>query len=55
MSSVTRTLRLKVKPEGHAWLNEATGEVNAVWHFLQGRGRWTMSTACCSWDFKEAT
>jgi hypothetical protein len=26
--SVTRTLRLKVKPESNAWLNAAAGEVN---------------------------
>jgi putative transposase len=29
----TRTLRLKVKTEGYAWLNEAAIEVNDVWNF----------------------
>jgi putative transposase len=28
-----RTLRLKVKTEGYAWLNEAAIEVNDVWNF----------------------
>jgi putative transposase len=28
-----RTLRLKVKAEGHAWLNAAAIEVNQVWNF----------------------
>ena len=28
-----RTLRLKVKTEGYAWLNEAAIEVNQVWNF----------------------
>ena len=28
-----RTLRLKVKPEAHAWLNAAAVEVNQVWNF----------------------
>lgn len=28
-----RTLRLKVKAEGYAWLNTAAIEVNAVWNF----------------------
>jgi len=28
-----RTLRLKVKPEVHAWLNAAAVEVNQVWNF----------------------
>ena len=28
-----RTLRLKVKTEGHPWLNEAAIEVNQVWNF----------------------
>jgi IS605 OrfB family transposase len=31
--SVTRTLRLKVKTEAHAWLNAATVEVNQVWNW----------------------
>jgi putative transposase len=31
--SVTRTLRLKVKPEAAAWLNAAASEVNAVWNW----------------------
>jgi putative transposase len=31
--SVTRTLRLKVKPEAIAWLNAAASEVNAVWNW----------------------
>ena len=31
--SVTRTLRLKVKPEASAWLNAAAAEVNAVWNW----------------------
>jgi hypothetical protein len=28
-----RTLRLKVKREGYAWLNAAAIEVNQVWNF----------------------
>jgi hypothetical protein len=28
-----RTLRLKVKAEGYAWLNAAAIEVNQVWNF----------------------
>src|SRR5580693_7990923 len=28
-----RTLRLKVKPEGCAWLNAAAIEVNQVWNY----------------------
>jgi transposase len=28
-----RTLRLKVKREGYAWLNDAATEVNQVWNF----------------------
>jgi hypothetical protein len=28
-----RTLRLKVRPEGYAWLNAAAIEVNQVWNF----------------------
>jgi hypothetical protein len=28
-----RTLRLKVKAEGYAWLNAAAVEVNQVWNF----------------------
>jgi hypothetical protein len=28
-----RTLRLKVKAEGYAWLNKAAIEVNDVWNF----------------------
>ncbi|HMH89254.1 MAG TPA: hypothetical protein VK523_11450 [Steroidobacteraceae bacterium] len=28
-----RTLRLKVKAEGYAWLNTAAIEVNQVWNF----------------------
>src|SRR5271170_2817162 len=28
-----RTLRLKVKPERHAWLNAAAIEVNQVWNY----------------------
>ena len=28
-----RTLRLKVKPEGYAWLNKAAIEVNDVWNY----------------------
>lgn len=31
--SVTRTLRLKVKTEGDAWLNAAALEVNQVWNW----------------------
>jgi putative transposase len=31
--SVTRTLRLKVKTESHAWLNVAAFEVNTVWNW----------------------
>jgi hypothetical protein len=30
---VTRTLRLKVKREGYAWLNAAAIEVNQVWNW----------------------
>ena len=33
VTSVTRTLRLKVKPESPAWLNTAALEVNAVWNW----------------------
>jgi len=32
-TSVTRTLRLKVKTESHAWLNAAAFEVNTVWNW----------------------
>lgn len=32
-ASVTRTLRLKVKPEAYAWLNKAAIEVNQIWNF----------------------
>jgi IS605 OrfB family transposase len=46
-----RTLRLKVKAEGYAWLNAAAIEVNQVWNFANatsykaarpfaGRGKW---------------
>jgi putative transposase len=46
-----RTLRLKVKAEGYAWLNSAAIEVNQVWNFsnaasykaarpFSGRPRW---------------
>jgi len=28
-----RTLRLKVKAEGYAWLNAAAIEVNSVWNY----------------------
>ena len=42
MSWVTRTLRLKVKPEAYAWLNEAAREVNAVWNFCKGAA-WDMT------------
>jgi IS605 OrfB family transposase len=31
--SVTRTLRLKVKPESYSWLNAAAVEVNQVWNW----------------------
>jgi putative transposase len=45
------TLRLKVKAEGHAWLNSAAIEVNQVWNYANatsykaarpfaGTGRW---------------
>jgi hypothetical protein len=30
--SCVRTLRLKVKPEGYAWLNRAAIEINQVWN-----------------------
>src|SRR5271170_5253594 len=33
IQSCMRTLRLKVKPEGYAWLNAAAIEVNQVWNF----------------------
>jgi putative transposase len=33
-----RTLRLKVKAEGYAWLNEAAVEVNQVWNFANATG-----------------
>jgi putative transposase len=33
VSKVVRTLRLKVKREGYAWLNAAAIEVNQVWDF----------------------
>ena len=32
-TSVTRTLRLKVKKNSHAWLNAAASEVNQVWNW----------------------
>lgn len=32
-ASVTRTLRLKIKGEAHAWLNKAAIEVNQVWNW----------------------
>ena len=46
-----RTLRLKVKAEGYAWLNAAATEVNQVWNFANatsykaarpfaGKGKW---------------
>ena len=46
-----RTLRLKVKAEGYAWLNAAATEVNQVWNYANatsykaarpfaGRGKW---------------
>jgi hypothetical protein len=46
-----RTLRLKVKREGYAWLNAAAIEVNQVWNYanatsykaarpFSGRPRW---------------
>jgi putative transposase len=46
-----RTLRLKVKAEGNAWLNAAASEVNRVWNYANatsykaaspfaGAGRW---------------
>jgi len=46
-----RTLRLKVKPEGYAWLNAAAIETNQVWNYANetsakaaqpfwGRGKW---------------
>ena len=33
VSIVVRTVRLKVKPETAAWLNDAASEVNAVWNW----------------------
>ena len=33
-ASVTLTLRLKVRPESHAWLNAAAVEVNQTWNIL---------------------
>jgi putative transposase len=33
ITSFTRTLRLKVKPESYAWLNVAAMEVNTVWNW----------------------
>ncbi|HEY6356507.1 MAG TPA: hypothetical protein VIY30_18645, partial [Burkholderiaceae bacterium] len=44
--SVTRTLRLKVKPEARAWLNAAATEVNTVWNWANetsvkaGKPKW---------------
>jgi len=32
-NTVTRTLRVKVKPESHSWLNKASIEVNQVWNW----------------------
>src|SRR5665213_4597428 len=32
-TSVTHTLRLKVKKNSHAWLNAAASEVNQVWNW----------------------
>jgi putative transposase len=51
IQSCTRTLRLKVKREGHAWLNSAAIEVNQVWNYANatsykaarpfaGTGKW---------------
>jgi hypothetical protein len=34
-----RTLRLKVKAEGYAWLNAAAIEVNQVWNFANAQAR----------------
>jgi hypothetical protein len=33
ITSFTRTLRLKVKPESYAWLSVAAMEVNTVWNW----------------------
>lgn len=33
MATYTKTLKLKVKPEAYAWLNEAAREVNTVWNW----------------------
>jgi hypothetical protein len=52
-----RTLRLKVKREGYAWLNAAAIEVNQVWNFANaasykaarpfaGQPRWCPSSVC---------
>jgi len=35
-----RTLRLKVKAEGYAWLNAAAVEVNQVWNFANETSHW---------------
>jgi IS605 OrfB family transposase len=51
IQSCTRTVRLKVKTEGYAWLNAAAIEVNQVWNFANetsyraarpfaGAGKW---------------
>jgi len=51
MQHCVRTLRLKVKAEGYAWLNSAAIEVNQVWNFsnatsykaarpFAGKGKW---------------
>lgn len=47
----TLTLRLKVQPDDHAWLNEAAREVNAVWNFCNERSaeqysRWKLGSNC---------
>jgi putative transposase len=50
-TSVTRTLRLKVRPESYRWLNAAAMEVNQVWNWCNdvsakaarpyvGQGKW---------------
>lgn len=52
-----RTLRLKVKPESHGWLNHAAVEVNQVWNACNERsssvlgnlGKWVSGFDLCNW------
>ena len=54
-ASVTRTIRLKVRPEAYAWLHAAAVEVNGVWNFcnetaasvLGNLGKWLSGFDLC--------